>query len=390
VSGPLDGVRVVELAGLGPAPFAAMVLADLGADVVRIDRPAGTPLVPDADRPELADTANPYDVLQRNRPGVRVDLRHRDGGALVRDLAGHADVVVEGYRPGVAERLGVGPDDLCPANPRLVYGRMTGWGQDGPMAARAGHDVTYLAAAGVLAHIGRAGQPPTPPLNLVADFGGGGMLLVVGVLAALVERSVSGRGQVVDAAMVDGAALLMGALFGAHASGFWSDERGTNLVDSGAPFYDCYACADGGWVAVGAIEDAFYAELLDGLGLAGDPSVPPRHDRDRWPELRERFVAAFAARTRDEWSDVFAGRDACVEPVLTMGEAPAHPHAVARGAFVRLGDVEQPAAAPRFSRTPPGPPQPAHTHDDALAVLAPWGVGATRVEELRSAGVLRS
>ena len=385
--GPLRGVRVVELAGLGPAPFAAMVLADLGADVLRVARPDPAPLVPDADRPDSGDR-NPYDLLNRNRHGVGIDLRHPDGAALVRALAAGADVVVEGFRPGVAERFGLGPDDLRAGHPELVYGRMTGWGQEGPLAPRAGHDLTYLAVSGVLAHVGRAGQPPTPPLNLVADFGGGGMLLVVGVLAALVERATSGQGQVVDAAMVDGAALLMAPLFGAWSSGFWSADRGTNLLDSGAPFYDCYRCADGGWLAVGAIEAPFYAQLLDGLGLAGDPTLPDQHDQARWPELRERLSGAIATRTRDDWAAVFEDRDACVAPVLTMGEAPAHPHAVARGAFVDVGGVPQPAAAPRFDRTPSGPPEAAWDRSDPVEVLGGWGVDGDEVRGLVRAGVV--
>jgi alpha-methylacyl-CoA racemase len=385
--GPLRGTRVIELAGLGPAPFAAMVLADLGADVLRVARPDPAPLVPDAERPDAGDR-NPYDLLNRNRMGVGVDLRSADGAALVRRLATDADVVIEGFRPGVAERFGLGPEDLRGASPRLVYGRMTGWGQDGPMASRAGHDLTYLALSGVLAHVGRADQPPTPPLNLVADFGGGGMLLVVGVLAALVERAASGEGQVVDAAMVDGAALLMAPLFGAWASGFWSADRGTNLLDSGAPFYDCYPCADGGWLAVGAIEAPFYAALLDGLGLADDPDLPGQHDQARWPELRRRLAEVIATRARDEWAERFQDVDACVAPVLDMGEAPTHPHAVARRAFVDVGGVPQPAAAPRFDRTPPGPPEAAWEHADPALVLGRWGVDTDEVARLVAAGVV--
>jgi alpha-methylacyl-CoA racemase len=364
-----------------------MVLADLGADVLRVARPDPTPLVPDATRPDTGD-GNPYDVLNRNRRVVQVDLRGEDGAGLVRTLAGRADVLVEGFRPGVAERFGLGPDDLLAEHPRLVYGRMTGWGQDGPLAARAGHDLTYLAVAGALAHIGRADQPPTPPLNLVADFGGGGMLLVVGVLAALVERSHSGRGQVVDAAMVDGAALLMAPLFGAWASGFWSADRGTNLLDSGAPFYDSYRCADGGWVAVAAIEAPFYADLLDGLGLAGDPTLPDQHDQARWPELRDRLAAVIATEDRDTWAARFADRDAFVAPVLTMGEAPTHPHAVARGAFFDVDGVLQPAPAPRFDRTPNDPPRAALDRDDPVEALGAWGVGVDEVARLRAAGAV--
>ncbi len=396
--GPLGGVRVVELAGLGPAPFAAMVLADLGADVLRIDRPRRTPIAPGAAPPSgshpsgtgddgVSGAPNPWDVLNRNRLGIAVDLRDPDGAAFVRSLAVDADVFIEGNRPGVTERLGLGPDDLIGVNPRLVYARMTGWGQDGPMADRAGHDLNYLALAGVLAHVGREGQPPTPPLNLVGDFGGGGMVLVAGVLAALIERSTSGRGQVVDAAMVDGAALLMGPLFGAWASGFWSAERGTNLLDSGAPFYDCYRCSDDRWIAVAAVEPQFFSELIDGLGL--DPNgLPDQHDRTRWPELRGRIAAVVASRTRDDWAEVFAERDACVAPVLTMGEAPTHPHAVARAGFVDVAGVAQPAAAPRFSRTSPGLPSVAREGSDPLWVLREWGADADAAAGLVTRGVI--
>jgi len=397
--GPLHGLRVIELAGIGPAPFAAMLLADLGADVLRIDRPSVSPIVPDARRPDLDEDVedgpdpsgsgvrNPYDMLNRNRSGVGVDLRSPEGSALVRRLTREVDVLIEGYRPGVAERFGLGPDVLLADNDRLVYGRMTGWGQDGPMALRAGHDLDYLALAGVLAHVGRADQPPTPPLNLIGDFGGGGMLLALGVLAAIVERSVSGRGQVVDAAMVDGAALLMGPLFGAWSSGFWSADRGTNLLDSGAPFYDCYRCADDRWLAVAAIEPAFFAELVDGLGLAAD-DLPDQHDRVRWPELRERFAGVIAGRSRDEWAELFEGRDACVAPVLDMGEAPRHPHAVARGSFVDLDGVAQPAVAPRFSRTPAAEPEPARVGSDPIVVLGSWGVGDVEARDLVASGVV--
>ncbi len=380
MTGPLHGVRVIELAGLGPAPFCSMVLADLGADVLRIDRPAAVPAA--------SSSTNAWDVLNRNRSGVSVDLRSPDGVSLVRELATSADVLVEGFRPGVAERMGLGPDALTGTNQRLVYGRMTGWGQDGPMAPRAGHDLTYLALSGALAHIGRANQPPTPPLNLVADFGGGGMLLALGVLAALVERSTSGAGQVVDAAMVDGAALLMAPLFGAWSSGFWNSERGTNLLDSGAPFYDVYECADGAWLAIGAIEAQFYEQVLSGLGLADDGSLPDQNDAERWPELHDRIAAVVRTRTRDDWAQTFEGTDACVAPVLTMGEAPTHPHAVARGAFADVEGVHQPGPAPRFNRTPAGPPRAAVVGADAAEVLGGWGISATRVDELRATGAV--
>jgi alpha-methylacyl-CoA racemase len=357
-----------------------MLLADLGADVVRIDRP---PVFPFA---EASD--NPWDVLNRNRRGVAVDLRDERGTEVVRELAATADVLIEGFRPGVAERMGLGPDELCAANARLVYGRMTGWGQDGPWAQRAGHDLNYLAVSGALAHIGRAGQPPTPPLNLVADFGGGSMLLAMGILAALVERGVSGRGQVVDAAMVDGAALLMAPLFGAWSSGFWNEARGTNLLDSGAPFYDVYECADGRWLAIGAIEPAFYAQLLDGLGLAGDDTLPDQGDVERWPELHERIAEVVRTRTRDDWAEHFEGTDACVAPVLTMAEAPSHPHSVARATFVDVGGVPHPAPAPRFGRTPAAAPTAAVKGADAVEVLDGWGIDAERVRSLRDAGVV--
>lgn len=371
-----------------------MVLADLGADVLRVDRPSPASLVPDAERPDrpVADgdplgVPNPYDLLNRSRTGVGVDLRSEGGSGLVRRLVQDADVLIEGYRPGVAERFGLGPDDLLAANPRLIYGRMTGWGQDGPMAQRAGHDLTYLALSGVLAHIGRVDQPPTPPLNLVADFGGGGMLLAMGVLAALVERGSSGRGQVVDAAMVDGAALLMAPLFGAWASGFWSADRGTNLLDSGAPFYDCYRCSDGGWLAVAAIEPQFYAELIAGLGLADD-DLPAQHDQSGWPTVRARFTEVIAGRTRDEWAETFADSDACVAPVLDMGEAPQHPHARARGSFVDVGGVPQPAPAPRFSRTPAPELRVARTGSDPYAVLSAWGLAHAEVRALVDDGTV--
>jgi alpha-methylacyl-CoA racemase len=379
-------VRVVELAGIGPVPMCAMLLADMGADVVRVERPNKGQLVPD-DFSGAGDGANPWDVLSRSRERISVNLRDPEGVALVRELAATADVVLEGYRPGVVERLGVGPDDLCGPNPRLVYGRMTGYGRTGPRATEAGHDLNYLAVSGVLAHIGREGQPPSPPLNLVADFGGGAMFLVAGVLAALVERATSGQGQVVDTAMVDGSALLMGSLYGAYASGYWSADRGTNLLDGGAPFYDCYECADGRWLSVGAVEGPFFAEFCDGLGIAG-PDLPDQHDQSRWPELRSRIEAAVRTRTRDEWCEVFEGRDACVAPVLTMGEAPHDAHAVARGAFVDQGGVYQPGPAPHFSRTGLDVPPVARDVGDPHATLGRWGLDAARIDALVAAGVV--
>jgi len=385
MAGPLTGIRIVELGGLGPAPFAAMVLSDLGADVLRVERPDRVQMIPSDTPPEELVR---WDLISRGRPCAAVDLKQPDGVSLVRRLASVADVLIEGFRPGVAERLGVGPGECCESNDRLVYGRMTGWGRTGPLADRPGHDISYLSVAGVLAHIGREGELPTPPLNLVADFGGGGMLLAMGVCAALVERSVSGRGQVVDAAMVDGAALLMAPLFGAHATGFWSDDRGTNLLDSGAPFYDCYRCSDDAVLSVGAIEPQFYEALLVGLGLAGD-ELPGQHEVASWPQLRGRFVQAFASRTRAEWLEVFDGSDACVAPVLTMGEAPAHPQLREWGTFVDVGGTVQPGPAPRFSRTPPSlPTRPRLVGEDTDSALAAWGVDAPEIERLRGAKVI--
>lgn len=364
-TGPLAGVRILELNGLGPAPFAAMALADLGADVVRIARPGAG-----------GDGAmGRFDVLNRNRDCVELDLKSStELGELAR-LVDVADGFIEGFRPGVCERLGLGPDVLLARNPRLVYGRMTGWGQVGPLAHTAGHDITYAATAGALAHIGRHGQPPTPPLNLVADFGGGGMLLALGMLAAIVSARDSGRGQVVDAAMVDGVAMLMGALLGARESGFWSDERGTNLLDSGAPFYDCYECSDGAFVAVGAIEAPFYAALLDGLEIQA-ADLPEQNDAARWPELRAVFEAKFRSRSRDEWLRRFDGTDACVAPVLTMGEIGDHPHLRARETVIDVDGALQPAPAPRFSVTPTATPRVAAAPVAVESVQDRWGVGS--------------
>lgn len=340
--GPLRGIRVLELAGLGPAPFGCMVLADLGAEVLQVHRPGGT---------ALDELSAP---LQRGRRVVRLDLTSAEGRAEVLRLADGADVLVEGFRPGVVERLGVGPGPCRERNPRLIYARMTGWGQDGPLATAAGHDINYLGLTGLLHLIGPGDRPPLPPLNLVADFGGGGMLLAVGVLAALVELGRSGEGQTLDVAMVDGAALLGTLLYGMRSVGLWTGQREANPFDGGAPFYRTYQTSDGRYVAVGALERPFYDQLLDGLGLT-EAELPSREDRKHWPELHERFGAVFATRTRDEWVERFAGTDACVTPVLTMAEAPRHPHHTERRSFVEIDGVVQPAAAPRFSRwgTPP-------------------------------------
>jgi alpha-methylacyl-CoA racemase len=373
--GPLAGVRVVELAGIGPGPFCAMLLADLGAEVLRVDRPA-------AARPGWPT------VLARGRRSVAVDLKHPDGAGVVLDLVASADALVEGFRPGVAERLGIGPDACLARNPRLVYGRVTGWGQEGPWRLAAGHDIDYVALAGALHPVGQAGGPPVPPLNLVGDFGGGGMLLALGVVAALLETGRSGTGQVVDAAMVDGAALLTTQFHELLAAGLWREERGANLLDGGAPFYGVYETADGRHLAVGALEPQFYAELLRRLGLdAGD--LPGQLDRDGWPLVRERLAALFRTRTREEWCELLAGTDACVAPVLGLGEAPAHPHNRARGTFVDVGGVVQPGPAPRFSRTPSDPPTPpARPGEHTDQALADWGVAPDEVARLRATGAI--
>lgn len=375
--GPLRGVRVVELAGLGPGPFAAMLLADLGADVVRIDRP-GTTGLPVPMPPEV-------DLLRRGRPSVALDLKHPDGIATAQALIARADVLIEGFRPGVAERLGLGPDECLAANPRLVYGRMTGWGQHGPLSQSAGHDITYLAVTGALSAIGRAGGPPQVPLNLVGDFGGGALYLVAGVLAALLEARTSGQGQVVDAAIVDGTAHLSTMLTGLVSAGLWSQARGMNLFDTGAPFYDVYETADGGWMAVGPLEKAFYAEMVDRLGIA-DRAPADHLDPRQWPQLRPLLAEAFRARSRDDWAALFEGTDACVSPVLSYAEAPEHPHLAARGTYVEHHGVVQPAPAPRFSRTPAAlsTPPPLRAGADTRAALEAWGV--TDVDALLASG----
>ncbi|MFJ9373110.1 CaiB/BaiF CoA transferase family protein [Streptomyces sp. NPDC101455] len=356
--GPLSGVRVVELAGIGPGPFAAMLLADLGADVVRVDRPGG---------PVLA--VNPeYDITNRNKRSVLLDLKAPDGPARVLDLVERADILIEGNRPGVTERLGVGPAPCHARNPRLVYGRMTGWGQDGPLAERAGHDIAYIALTGTLGMIGPPGEPPPAPANLLGDYAGGALYLVVGVLAALHHARVTGTGQVVDAAIVDGTAHLSAMIHGMLAAGSWQDRRAANLLDGGCPYYGTYETADGRHMAVGALEPRFYDEFVDLLGLADFADA--RRDRTRWGELREAVAARFRSRTRDDWTAVFAGTDACVAPVLSLREAPHHPHLAARGTFTEHGGITQPAPAPRFSATPTsvrgGPARPgADTSDVA-------------------------
>ena len=377
--GPLAGVRVVEVAGIGPGPFCAMVLADLGADVVRVDRTISVGGDPSAAR---------FDILSRGRRSVAVDLKSAGGAEVVLRLVERADAHIEGFRPGVAERLGIGPAVCLERNPRLVYGRMTGWGQTGPLASAAGHDITYAAIAGALAHVGRVDQLPTPPLNLVADFGGGGMLLALGIVSALLHAQRDGEGQIVDAAMVDGTALLMAPFYGASAMGFWSDERGTNLLDSGAPFYDVYRCSDSLELAVGAIEPQFFAALLEVLGLSTG-AVPEQNDQSRWPELRLILARTIARRPRAEWMERAKGTDACIAPVLTMREAQHHPHLVERGTIVERDGVPQPAPAPRFSVTSAelgAPPAVAGQHTDD--VLAEWGFTDVELEALRTDGTV--
>lgn len=379
MAGPLTGVRILELAALGPVPYGVMLLADLGAEVIRVDRAA-------AARGALGAEASMVG-LSRNRRSVAIDLKSAAGVALLHRLVRDADVLVEGFRPGVAERLGIGPDELRADHPRLVYARMTGWGQDGPMAARAGHDIDYAALAGALHPVGRADEPPPPPVNYLADFGGGGAFLAIGVLAALVERDRSGEGQVIDAAMLDGAASLTSFLHGLLAIGAWSTERGTNLLDGAAPYYDTYRCADGRFVAVGALEPQFFAELCERLEL--DPEDWSQHDREVWPEQKRRLAELFQTRPRDEWAALFVDSDACVAPVLDLVEAPRHPHNEARGTFSDTFGTTQPAPAPRFSRTPGSierpPPRPGEHTDE---VLQEYGVDPDELWALRASGTI--
>jgi alpha-methylacyl-CoA racemase len=378
MAGPLAGLRVVELAGLAPAPFATTVLADLGADVVRVDRAKAA----------FDVLTFPHDPLSRTRRWIGVDTKSPAGRDVVLRLIDAADVLIEGFRPGVTERLGLGPDVCLERNPGLVYGRITGWGQDGPLAESAGHDINYIGLAGALEPIGRAGERPVPPLNLLGDFGGGGMLLAMGVLAALVERASSGRGQVVDASMVDGAALLTAGMHGLRNIGLWKNGRGQNMLDGGAPFYDTYETADGRYVAVGAIEERFWGALLEVLEL--DPAeVAGRLDPDQWPAVKEKLAAVLRTRTRDEWAARAEGTDACLTAVLTPEEASGHPHNVARGTFVDLDGHRQPAPAPKFGRTVPDQPQAPHEpRSDTTEVLASLGYSAEDIDELRADGVI--
>ena len=384
--GPLQGYRIIELAGIGPGPFAGMMLSDMGAEVVRIDRSQSVrDAVPGmSDRPSV-------DVLGRNRRSVGVDLKHPDGRETVLRLVERADALIEGFRPGVTERLGLGPEDCLARNPKLIYGRMTGWGQTGSYAPTAGHDINYIALSGTLDMIGRQGEAPVPPLNLVGDFGGGGMFLAFGVVCGLLEASRSGRGQVVDAAMVDGAAVLAAMMHGLRALGVWG-ERGTNLLDTGAWFYEVYETADGRYISLGSIEPQFLEEMVRLTGLAGDGAgeLPHQQDRSTWPSMKERMATLIRTRTRDEWSAILEGSDACFAPVLSPEEAAEHPHNAERGTFIRPDGVLQPAPAPRFSRTGPeisGPPARPGEHTDAT--LTDWGFSPDEVAKLRQAGAVK-
>ena len=375
--GPLAGVKVLEFEAIGPAPFAGMLLADMGADVLVVDRPQTPGLGLQRERW--------YDVMLRGKRSVTLDMKSPRGAEAALALIARADALIEGFRPGVMERLGVGPEQAFKQNEKLVYGRMTGWGQEGPLAPRAGHDINYIALSGILNAIGRRGEPPVPPLNLIGDFGGGGMLLGFGVVCALLEASRSGRGQVVDAAMVDGAALLAAMFAGFLAAGGWSEERGANTLDSGAPWYDVYQTADGKYVAIGAIEDKFFAELCQRLQLS---DLPAQHDRARWPEMRGRFAEAFKRKTRDEWCRAFEGSDACFAPVLSWSEARTHEHSRARTAYAELAKVPQPAPAPRFSRTAPTLRRAAPERGEGgREALGEWGFGEGEIAKLRTLGI---
>jgi len=381
--GPLAGIKVIEMVGIGPCPFAAMMLADMGAEVIRIDRKAK----PGADNP-FPMLGTKFDVMARGRRSLALDLKHPQAREVVLQLVEQADILVEGFRPGVMERLGLGPGACQARNPKLVFGRITGWGQDGPLSQAAGHDLNYIALSGMLHAMGRADTPPSPPLNLVGDFGGGAMMLAFGVVCAALEARTSGKGQVVDAAMTDGAALLGAMMYGLRAFGSWSDKREANMLDGGAPFYDTYACADGKFLSVGAIEPQFYAQLL-ALSGATDPEFARQWSQKRWPDLNLKFAALFATKTRDAWCALLEGTDACVAPVLDMAEAPLHPHNQARSAFIEIDGVTQPAPAPRFSRTAPAAGQAAAAPGQhSAAVLADWGWSQEAIESLKTAQVI--
>ena len=379
--GPLTGYKIIEIAGIGPGPFAAMMLSDMGAEVIRVERVQAV-------RDTQSSNAN-WDVMQRGRKNVAIDLKHADGVEALLQLVEKADAMIEGFRPGVMERLGVGPDVCLARNKKLVFGRMTGWGQDGPYANAAGHDINYIALAGALAHFGRAGEAPVPPLNMVGDFGGGGMLLAYGVVCALLEAQRSGAGQVVDAAMVDGSAILMSMFWGFKNIGLHDENaRGTNMLDSGAHFYDVYKCSDGKYVSIGSIEPQFYTQLLQLTGLASDAEFANQQDRSMWPKLKQRLTEVFATKTQAEWCKIMEGTDVCFAPVLTMSEAAKHPHNVARKTFIEIAGTTQPAPAPRFSRTVASlPTAPVGAGANTREVLQSWGI--QNVDELITRGVVK-
>lgn len=382
MAGPLTGYRIIEIAGIGPGPFAAMMLADMGAEVIRVERAQSV-------RGPAPDTPH-YDVMLRGRRNIAVDLKHPDGVATLLDLVERADALIEGFRPGVMERLGVGPEVCLARNPKLVFGRMTGWGQEGMYAQAAGHDINYIALAGALAHFGRRDEAPVPPLNMVGDFGGGGMFLAYGVVCALLEAQRSGQGQVVDTAMVDGAAVLMSMFWAFKSIGMFDENaRGTNLLDTGAHFYDVFRCADGQYVSIGSIEPQFYAELMRLTGLDADPEFAKQMDKAQWPHLKQRLGDVFATKTRAEWCAIMEATDVCFAPVLTMSEAAEHPHNVERGTFIEVGGMRQPAPAPRFSRTATAVERPpAHPGQHTREVLADWGIAADRVDALVASGAV--
>jgi alpha-methylacyl-CoA racemase len=383
MAGPLTGYRIIEIAGIGPGPFAAMMLSDMGAEVIRVDRTQSVR----AERPEGPH----WDISNRNRRSIALDLKNPDGVEALLKLVESADALIEGFRPGVMERLGVGPDACLARNPRLVFGRMTGWGQDGPYAPWAGHDINYIALAGALAHFGRHGEPPTPPLNMIGDYGGGGMLLAFGVVCALLEAQRSGQGQVVDAAMVDGSAVLMTMFHAMRQIGVFDEEnRGTNMLDTGAHFYEVYRCKDGKYISVGSIEPQFYAELLRLTGLADDPEFANQMDKALWPVLKGRLEVIFHQKTRDEWCEIMEHTDVCFAPVLTMSEAVEHPHNKARGTFIEVAGMTQPAPAPRFSRTQPEIQRPpAHPGEHSREILLDWGVPEAEVDKLFETGAVK-
>jgi alpha-methylacyl-CoA racemase len=382
MSGPLSGRRIIEIAGIGPGPFAAMMLSDMGAEVIRVERTQAV-------RGPAPDSAH-WDVLLRGRRNIAIDLKSPDGIATLLELVKGADALIEGFRPGVMERLGVGPEDCAKVNAKLVYGRMTGWGQDGPYGPRAGHDINYIALAGALAHFSRAGEAPVPPLNMVGDFGGGGMYLAFGVVCALLEAERSGKGQVVDAAMVDGAASLMSMFWGFKNIGLFNENApGTNLLDTGAHFYDVFECKDGKYVSIGSIEPQFYALLLEKIGLQSDERFAKQMDQSQWPALKETLREVFATKTQAEWCQIMEGTDVCFAPVLTMSQAAAHPHNVERKTFIEIDGVTQPAPAPRFSRTTTQVlTPPAHPGQHTREILTDWGIPQDRIEQLIASGAV--